>query len=398
MPVDFWRQARYYFFLYAVLGLVSPYLGYWLSNTMDEGMKYAMATFYSTMIFVPVLWGHAAFTPRAGQLRPGQWLTFASLGAAVFSLGLTQISPDLPVLTACFLVLAFGLFFNALVALVESISYVLLDSPADFSRIRVFGSIGFLVCSVALGGTIVFSHPWTFPYLLAAIMTVAWVQSTHYKRLILPSPPATPNQVPKSLPRSAMRLWALWGVVAMTQAAFACYFTFFALRLRDLGFSGIMIGVLIGVASAAEIFMFLRLGPLVARYSARALIIFSTLLTVVRWVVLSLVTGPSWWPVVVLAQMSQAFGFSVFHVSCMRVLRQNSPTVHFGALRGISEAVGFGLGAAAGVLMAGTLWEGGRHAGVFLLAAFLAFVSCVFACFLPKNEEELPHERERNAV
>ena len=201
MTVYFWRQAGYFFFLYAVLGLVSPYLGYWLSGAMGgHGMKYAMATFYATMIFVPALWGYAAFSPRNGRALPGQWLAFGSLGAAVFSLGLTQVSADLPVLTACFLVLAFGLFFNALVALVESISYTLLESPSEFSRVRVFGSIGFMVCSVAIGGTVVLSHPWTFPYLVAAIMTVAWVSSTSYKRVSFHLPPPPPARLPLRYP------------------------------------------------------------------------------------------------------------------------------------------------------------------------------------------------------
>lgn len=387
MSVYFWRQARYYFFLYAVLGLVSPYLGYWLSGAMGgHGMKYAMATFYATMIFVPALWGHAAFSPRNGRALPGQWLAFGSLGAAVFSLGLTQVSADLPVLTACFLVLAFGLFFNALVALVESISYTLLESPSEFSRVRVFGSIGFMVCSVAIGGTVVLSHPWTFPYLVAAIMTVAWVSSTSYKRVSFPFTPAAPGQAPTPLSRSALRLWALWGVVATTQAAFACYFTFFALRLSEIGFSGSAIGALIGAGAAAEIYMFLRLGPLVARYSARTLIVFSTVITALRWVVLSLVTGPSWWPLLALAQASQAFGFSVFHVSCLRILKDTTPPAHFGALRGVSEAVGYGVGGALGVLLAGTLWEMGRHPAVFMLAALFAFSSCLFAIFLPRQK------------
>ena len=386
MPVYFWRQAGYYFFLYSVLGLVSPYLGFWLSNTMSEhGLKYAMATFYATMMFVPALWGHAAFSPRNGKIVPGQWLAFCSLGAAVFSLGLTQISKDIPVMTVCFLVMAFGLFFNALVALVESISYTLLNNPSDFSRVRVFGSLGFLVCSVTLGGNIVLSHPWTFPYLVSAIMTVTWLQSTHYKSVSLPISYQGPTNEGLSLWKSAKKLWSLWGVVALTQAAFACYFAFFALHLRNLGFSGIAVGGLIGVAVAAEIFMFLRLGPLVEKYSARRLIVLSGLLTVGRWLALSWVSGPAWWPVVALAQATQAFGFSVFHVSCMRVLKENTSSSQFGALRGLSEAFGYGLGAAGGVLLAGTLWEQGRHHSVFLLAAGLALGSALFALFLPKS-------------
>jgi PPP family 3-phenylpropionic acid transporter len=384
MPVHFWRQAGYYFSLYAVLGLVSPYLGYWLSHAMgSQGMVYALAAFYATMVFVPTLWGHAAFTPRNGLSAPGQWLSFGSLGAAVFALGLTQVSAELPVLTSCFLVLAFGVFFNALVTLVESISYTLLETPTAFSRVRLFGSLGFMVCSVALGGTLVMSHPWTFPYLLAAIMTVAWLQSVPYKRVSMPVPRAA-APLGSSLWISARKLWPLWVVVLTTQAAFACYFAFFALRLREVGYSGPLVGVLFGLATAAEIFMFFRMGAVVSRWPPRTLVIVSTALTALRWLALSFITSTAWFPVVVLAQLTQAFGFSIFHVATLRVLHESVPATHFGAVRGIQEAVGYGVGGVIGVLLAGRLWASGDHSMVFLAACGLAIVSCLFSFFLPR--------------
>ena len=389
MPVHFWRQAGYYFSLYAVLGLVSPYLGYWLSEVMgSSGMRYALATFYATMIFVPALWGHVAFVPRNGFSAPGHWLSFGTLGAALFALGLTQISPQLPILTACFLVLAFGVFFNALVALLESISYQLLGSPSKFSQIRVFGSLGFMACSVVIGGTMVMSYPWTFPYLISAIMTIAWIQSLAYKTISLPSEDRKKSSsIPLS--HSFAKLWPVWGLVASTQAAFACYFAFFALRMKEIGFSGPMIGVLIGLATAAEVFTFLKMGSFMSRHSPRTLILWSTALTSLRWVVLWMVASYSWvaFLVVALVQLTQSFGFSIFHVSTIRTLHESVPSGHFGTLRGLSEAFGFGVGGVLGVFLAGTIWEAGHHAEVFLVASGLAFISFLFALFLPRLDK-----------
>lgn len=390
MPVHFWRQAGYYFSLYAVLGLVSPYLGYWLLETVGStGMRWALSAFYATLVFVPALWGHVAFSSRNGLSQPGQWLTFGTLGATVFGLGLTQVSSDLPVATVCFLVLAFGVFFNALVALLEAISYQILGDPSSFSRVRMFGSLGFMACSAAIGGTIVMAHPWTFPYLIAAIMSLAWIQSLAYKKVSI-STLEEQGATRIRLGETFRKLWSVWGLVASTQAAFACYYAFFAIRMKEIGFSGPSIGVLIGIATAAEVFTFLKLGPFMARHDPRKLIMASTVLTSLRWLVISLLATHSPWALLILivVQMSQSFGFSIFHVSMTRILHEQAPSAHFGTLRGAAEAFGFGIGGVIGVFLAGTIWDAGYHSSVFLAAAGLALISFVFACFLPQQKEK----------
>lgn len=390
MPVNFWRQAGYYFSLYAVLGLVSPYLGYWLVETVGpDSMRWALSSFYATMIFAPALWGHIAFSPCKGLSYPGKWLAFGTLGAAVFGLGLTQVSPDLPLATVCFLVLAFSVFFNALVSLVEAISYQLLGNLSKFSQVRMFGSLGFMVCSAAIGGTIVMSQPWTFPYLVSAIMTAAWIQSLAYKKVSIPSSKQIPNKS-NSLSKTFFRLWPVWGLVATTQAGFACYFAFFAIRMKEIGFPGPAVGILIGLATAAEVFTFFKLGPFMARHNPRHLIMISTALTSLRWAIISLSSFASWWvfALVALAQLTQSFSFSVFHVSTIRTLHENCPSAHFGTLRGVAEAFGFGVGGVIGAFLAGSLWSSGYHSSVFLAGSGFAALSFVFAWLLPKSKSK----------
>lgn len=390
MKALFWKQAGYYFSLYSVLGIVSPYLGYWLSNSVErEAIKYVLGAFYLTMIFVPAMWGYFAFSPnRDGTIKPGQWLAFGSLGAAIFSLGLTQIESTTPILTACFLVLAFGIFFNALVTLIESISFTIINNPSDFSKVRVFGSIGFLACSVSIGGNVILEKPETFPYVLSAIMFLTWAQSIYFKKICIPINSET-NEIKedRGLIKDIKRLWALWGSILFNQAGFACYFAFFAIYLKSLGFSGIQIGTLIGIAAGAEILMFLKIDVLLKKLSEKTLISISVLFMIIRWTVLFFIENQNYFILVLLMQLTQAFGFSVFHVSSLNIIKRNVSIEHFASAKGFAEAIGFGLGGLIGVICASYIWENNEQKYVFLIAAIFAFTSLLSSLLISNKQK-----------
>ena len=385
-----WYHARFYFFLFATLGLISPYLGWWLGSVVDaQSLKYILASFYATLVLIPAIWGHAAFS---GQ-HPGRWLSHGALAAVVFALGLTQITPATPLGAACFLVMAFGVFFNPLLPLLEAMAYNQLADQQAYSRIRLYGSLGFMVCSSLVGGMVLMKHPNLFPAIVTILMAITWFFSLPYKNtkplttsLItdvteMGEEPVEQVKTDRSVIKKIFSMWGLWLVTGLTQAAFACYFAFFALHMKDLGVAGWLVGLMIGVSAASEVIAFWKIKWFFDRASPWMLIAVASSLSCIRWVAVAMASD-LWLPVVFALQLTQALGFSVFHTACLKIIHQSMPAKMMGAAQGFYNAVGYGVGGILGVFFSGLVWEHYRGQGVFAFAACISLSTMLIAFFM----------------
>lgn len=375
-------HSRFYFFIFACMGLISPYLGWWLNSVLKPGdLKYVLMVFNATLIVVPTVWGHWAFSGNT----PGRWLSHGTFVACIFALGLTQVSTHIPLVATCFLVLAFGIFFNPLLPLLEAMTYQQMKNPQMYSNIRLFGSIGFMMCSFVLGGMLLIDRPFLFPYLVSLLLFVCWTISFPYKYA-----PATGVDISSTtivqkkhvvLPKvstALFQLHPLWVITCLIQAAFACYYAFFALHLQNVVGSGWMIGALIALATASEVVAFLKIDWFFKRWSPITLITIAATLLLIRWVVLAVATA-ALIPLILVLQLTQAIGFSVFHTACLKIIHDKIPSLHVGAAQGFYNAIGYGVGGCIGVFVGGLLWETHKGFGVFVFAAVLCLLALMWA-------------------
>lgn len=374
-------HSRFYFFIFACMGLISPYLGWWLNSVLHTSdLKYALMVFNATLIIIPTIWGHWAFSGSS----PGRWLSHGTFAACLFALGLTQVSAEIPLAATCFLILAFGVFFNPLLPLLEALTYQQMKSPQLYSNIRLFGSIGFMACSFLLGGMLLMDRPFLFPYLVSGLLFVCWLISFPYKVVPLLGLGAidAPVVQKKSRPstpvsHSLVKLHPLWIITCLVQAAFACYYAFFAMHLQNIVSSGWIIGALIALATASEVVAFLKIDWFFKRWSPIALIVLATGLLLVRWGVLSIASA-ALLPLILILQLTQAVGFSVFHTACLKIIHDKIPSVHLGAAQGFYNAIGYGVGGCIGVFVGGLLWESQKGFGVFVFATALCCLALVW--------------------
>ena len=376
-------HRRFYFFIFACLGLISPYLGWWLNSVLPETeLKFALMVFNATLIVIPTVWGHFAFSSP----QPGRWLSHGTIAACIFALGLTQVSSQISLAATCFLILAFGVFFNPLLPLLEAMTYHQMKNPQTYSKIRLFGSIGFMMCSFLIGGVLLIEHPRLFPYLVAGLLFVCWISSWPYKQMppigistVEPVVVSSKKTATPQVLRSLLSLHPLWVVTCLVQAAFACYYAFFALHLQHIVSSGWIIGALIALATASEIVAFLKIDWFFKKWSPITLIGWACALLLIRWTVLSQ-ASVALLPLVLVLQLTQAVGFSVFHTACLKLIHDRVTPLHVGAAQGFYNAIGYGVGGCVGVFVGGVLWETQKGQGVFVFAAglcALALVWCV---------------------
>lgn len=89
------------------------------------------------------------------------------------------------------------------------------------------------------------------------------------------------------------------------------YYTFYTIYLGDLGYSSHMIGILWAVGVMAEVIVFLLMHRMLPKFGARGLLLFTLLLTTLRWLMIGFFAHDL--TMLFLAQLIHAFSFGVFH-------------------------------------------------------------------------------------
>lgn len=366
------RLSAFYFAYLAALGVFAPYFPLWLD---DRGLSAAaisgvMSTWYGTRIVSPLVWGHLALHSP----RPVRWLRIGALAAfACFAFYLLP----LPLAGIVAAMAGFSFFYNALMPQFDAITLSHLHRrPQDYSRIRAWGSIGFLLSALLLG--IVFER-----------IGIGWLPALMLPMLGLLALSAFRNDYGPGLHAGDVARESLLaslrrpGVVAFIAAAFLMqvahgpYYVFFSLYLEDNGYGASALGVFWSIGVAAEIVMFWFAASLLARYGGVRLIRLCLLVAALRFAATGL--APQSLAVLLVAQLSHAFTFGLFHSACMQRAARLFPGRLLGQGQGLLYGLGSGVGGVAGSLIAGWAWSAGGGVLAFVVAAGSAALGLVLA-------------------
>lgn len=357
--------SQYYFWYFAALGVFTPYFAVWATHHGLTALQLAWlaSLLRVTNVVSPLVWG-----PRAMHSeRPGRWLFTGTLLAAV-SVAMLGRTHDLVLLGG--IIVVFGMFFHAVLPQAESMTLnALADQRSQYGRIRLWGSIGALTSTFAAGVLLIQVDAGWFPIVCAVLLTAASLAASVHLR---DRPPETEHALEgepaawQALVRRPAVVWLL-GVAALMNLGFSAYYVFFALLMEQHGHSGFVIGALLALATACEIWAFQRMPWFFQRWTPQALIALSLAMTCGRWLLLGMASDNVW--IVVLSQAGHAFSFGVFHASCMRLMGESFPGKQGGFGMGLLNSIGFGFGGAMGALILGLLWQQAGPSVTFLVAS-----------------------------
>ncbi len=373
-----WRLASFYFFYYATVGAFMPYWAPYLEarGFSPVQMGIAFALMGVTRSILPVAWGwYADHTGKRVALI--RWASIAALitfMAIPFVDGVWWIGG---------LMLAYTLFWHALLPQFEVVTLNHLHaSGADYSRVRLWGSVGFVASVLGLGIALDITGIIWLPWLVGSF----WLGMAASTWLV-PEPPALHSA---DAPR--VGLWtvvrrpevlALLAVCLASQLSFAPYYNFFTLFLERHDYSRSLAGMLWALGVVAEIGMFLIIARLIARWGARRMMLVAMVATSLRWLFTAFAVES--WPVLIMVQIAHAVTFGAYHAIAMYyVMRFFPPTLH-GRGQAIYNAVAYGIGGSIGSISAGYLWEGVSPEAAFFAAGIVAAIGSAVAWrYLPE--------------
>ena len=354
------RHATVYFFYYATLGALLPYWSLYLQHLEFDASQIGelSAVLLVTKIIAPTVWAYVA--DHSGQrMRVTRIAVFA--GMCVFAL----VLPAREYWTLLLVLACFGFFWNAALPQFEASTMNYLDGNRYlYGRVRLWGSIGFVITVLALAPLLQGQGIRFLPWVVLVILSGIWLSS-----LRVQDPPGRASAGKHaSLLATCLRppVIALLLAAFLIQMSHGAYYTFFSIYLEEHGYSRTEVGQLWVLGVIAEIVLFLMVYKLLSRFGARRLLGMAMLLTAIRWWMIAMYAENL--PVLLAAQLLHAASYGLFHASAICMVDK----YFSGALQGrgmaIYSSISFGLGASLGSLVSGYTWNAVGASGVYLLA------------------------------
>ncbi|MBF1164026.1 MAG: MFS transporter [Dechloromonas agitata] len=365
-PLPYWRLSGYYFFYFAFIGAFSPYFGLYLQSLAFSAWEIGllMSQMQLMRLVGPNLWGW--LTDRFG------WrLAIVRLAGGIGLAGFTAFFwlDRLPGMLLAMAVLAF--FWSAALPLVETLTFDhLREERGRYSRIRLWGSIGFIVAVMATGALIDATSP----------LSVLWMCWSILLGILLNAMVLT-EATPLAHDRAEMpignilrqgKVKALMAACFAMSAAHGAFYVFYSIHLDAHGYSKTEIGLLWSLGVVAEIVVFMLMASLARRFSLRDILLASFVAAVVRFVLMG--WGVESAMLMIFVQLLHGLTFGAYHASAIAAVNQWFPGKTQGRGQALYSSLSFGAGGLLGALISGRTWDWLGSGWTFTLSAAFALV------------------------
>ncbi|HWB52272.1 MAG TPA: MFS transporter [Stellaceae bacterium] len=363
------RLSAYYAASFLIVGIKAPFWPVWLAGRGFGPREIAA-------LFAAAIWVNVATTPLLGALadrlgrRRGMMVVLAAAALAGYA-GLWNAYAFWGVLG---LTLVTATAQTALMPLGDSITLAAVrDRGIDYGRVRVWGSVSFIVAAIASGAAL--SHAAagsaggnTVLALVLAACLVLFAACLAVPRTAIRPAVASRRTAFAAVARDR-RFWRFVAVAAALQASHQVYYGFGTLYWRTLGFSDAMIGVLWAEGVVAEIVLFWQGSRLLARLGPLGLMILGGAAGIVRWGLMGLIPAL---PAALALQTLHALTFGAAHLGAMNYLSRTVPPDASASAQALYSGASSGFGSGLVMLAAGALYAelgGGAYLFMTVLSA-----------------------------
>ncbi len=349
LRVPYWRLSGYYFFYFAFVGVFSPYFGLYLQSLSFSAwdISVLMTQMQVMRLVGPYFWSALVdrFDLRMPVIRTSgvaTLLVFCTLffvqgfGALLLCIGL------------------FSFFWVAALPLVETATFDhLRNDPGRYSRIRLWGSVGFIVTVLGAGALLDRTAPgnqlWLCAVCLAGLMGCGLsIPDSEQPRQHQEHPSI--GSIVRQPPVAALLI-----ACVLMSAAHGALYVFYAIFLSGHGYSRSMVGTLWTLGVLVEIGLFFYMGRVMQRFSLRAILLASLGAAAIRFVTIGLAVDSV--VVLALAQLLHGLTYAAFHSAAIAAISRWFPGNTRARGQALYSSLSFGAGGAVGGLVSGWAWE-----------------------------------------
>ena len=374
MPLEnkiYWRLSGFYFFYFASVGTLFPYLGLFLQSNDYSSQQIAnvFAVIMGTKIIAPYIWGWLADHSGKRMLI----IRVASLFSIICFSGIFY-SYDYLWLMLC--MVGFSFFWNANLPQFEAVTFSHLGKDSHrYSAIRLWGSLGFVLLVAVIGGLLEQYDVGILPVIILFLLLAIWFFSFVSPDKAVPAPENGRQSIVGVLFKPHVVLFFL--ICLLLQASHGPYYAFFSIYLEENGYSRTVIGQLWALGVLAEVLIFMVMHRLLPRVGASKLLAIALLLTAIRWVLIGNYVDST--GIIFVAQLLHAASFGVYHASAIHLVNEFFPGQFQGRGQALYSSMSFGAGGAAGAYYSGKTWDSLGASWTFDIASGLAAVALMMS-------------------
>jgi PPP family 3-phenylpropionic acid transporter len=365
--MPYWRLSSFYFFYFATLGALIPYWGPYLRSVGFSASEIGnlMAIILATKIMAPNIWGWIAdHSGRCmGVVRLAALLTVITYSGVFFGASFWWLALVMSL---------FSFFWNASLPQLEATTMNYLGERSRFyGRVRLWGSIGFIIAVWSLGPALDRMGPATILPVLLVFMTGIWISS-----LLIPEGACHPAHEHDAKLMGVLRrpeVIALLLACLLMQASHAPYYTFYSIYMADHGYTNTSIGFLWALGVICEVGVFLAMHRLFHFISARLVLLWSLVIAALRWALVA--SFPEQFPVMVFAQAMHAISFGAYHAAAVNLVHRYFTGRHQHRGQALYSSASFGVGGAMGSFYSGYSWTWLGPSQTYWLAAGVAMAA-----------------------
>ena len=359
------RFSGFYFFYFAQLGCFLPFWPLYLQHLGYNVLEIAqmMGLVMASGIIAPNVWGWLADS-TGGRLA----LVRTAVGISLLGVFGLQWVTDFYAMAALLGVYSF--FWYASMPLVEGITLTHIDNePHKYVSVRLWGSLGFATTCTLLALTAHAGAWFMVPLMLLAsgvgLLLFAWTL-THHPHSSIEHPP----HITLGLLLRHPAVLGLLAAVVLMQVSYGPFYAFFSIYLEQYGAPRVTLAALWALGAFGEIIVFLFFARYQQRYGTHRLFATAFAIAAVRWVLLGY--APQFMTTFVVAQLLHAVSFGLFHAASVALIHQLFPGRMQSRGQALYTSLGYGLGGALGIWVAGPLWQDFGGPVTFYVAAVVA--------------------------
>lgn len=362
-----WRIALFFTALFLVAGTKLPYLPVWLDW---RGLtKAEIATITAAPLFLRIIAGPviAMAADWWGDRRAAIIVLALGSFGAVCLLGAAESFWPILGVTLLAAIATTGLMPLAETMAMNGVRH----GGLDYGRMRLWGSLSFIVAGFVAGAAIGGFGPGSVLWLLigGASLTLA-------AALVMPADPGRTEPGGRRFSAaeaiafaSSPRFLVFIVAAGAVQASHAVFYTFGVIEWQRQGLSATWASVLWAVGVGVEVGLFAVSRTVIDRVGARGLIMAGAAAGVVRWTCMAF--DPPLWGLVSL-QALHGLTFGAAHLGALHFMGESVPPAQAGTAQALYASVTAGIGLGLATLLAGPLysaWGGRSYLAMALLAA-----------------------------
>ena len=371
----YWELSKFYYLYYAFVGLFTPYWGLYLTSLKFSPIQIGLllALFQFGRVVSPNIWGWLADRTN----KRSQWVRLIAMMGSIFFVYSFFANSFYEIL---FIMMSMSIFTSSTIPLIESLTLAHLSSGKgnfDYSKIRVWGSVGFICAALFMGFGIDFFGIKALLFVLLSVQILIYFQSLRVPEHVSDIKNEARRPILNVI-KDPQVIAVILGCTLMVSSHGLLY-NFYSIYLNTLDYSSVVIGVLWAVGVICEILIFLCMPKILKLVDLKQVLLISLILAVARFFLIGTFADNLW--VLIFAQTLHAATFGSFHVASVQIIEYFFHTEHHARGQSLYNSITYGVGGVVG----GALIELLGMSETFRLSALLPLLGIIVFYFGLKN-------------